>query len=720
MKYSLFIAIVFSPVSTADPTIEEAEKLFRAGKWDESRQSYEKLLPRLKKNAKADALYRIGYCWYRKHQNEKAVEYYRHITTMSDISDQNRANAWLRLGSSLRLLTKQREGIEAFQRISQLKDVAPNTRAEAFLNIAWANLKLENTDKAVQAYRQVIALEKSHANYAASAWLGIGRIHQEKQQYQDAIAAYQAIRKLSPVAATNRARARVYRLECEALLAGDNPFHIKPYLTKVTSNTGRLYWVSQQVSTPIDPSHKVNATVTLSHGKEAQTFKVNSEILSDTVCQLHHADLTGLSPGTLYQYVVEMNGKKASGKFRTSPSPDSAFSFSLIGDTQSYHRGLQPLLDRMAKEKSDFILHVGDITDRGNLWGEWKASFFDPGHEYLKKNVLWPVYGNHDGGPYFPALFGLRGKYYYSFDWGDAHFIVLDSYGAGSGGKGRRDQLAWLEQDLKSNKKRWRFAALHVPMVATRKGISRFGEKDFLPLLEKHGVDIVFSGHHPHYRRYRPLGQFGKQAILHITSGGGGGPVGGYMPSPILSKGIDVNHYCVIDIKGDQLTLTAKAINGAVIDRFTLVKKSKLEHPKTLGKPVVSDFARRIVSLYQELVTDRTYDLILQVAGSPMPNQKAQLILDLRALSRGPLDTTNVPEGTKLIIQSSSDSAWKITSQMYDLKKESKLVIDALAPDKVKLNNNRVLPEANVILQLKSNNQLFEPFKAKARLYRKP
>ena len=47
------------------------------------------------------------------------------------------------------------------------------------------------------------------------------------------------------------------------------------------------------------------------------------------------------------------------GRSRTG----TPFSFCLIGDTQSYHEGLQPLLDAMAKEQTDFVLHVGDITD---------------------------------------------------------------------------------------------------------------------------------------------------------------------------------------------------------------------------------------------------------------------------------------------------------------------------------------------------------------------
>ncbi len=186
----------------------------------------------------------------------------------------------------------------------------------------------------------------------------------------------------------------------------------------------------------------------------------------------------------------------------TPPADEAPFSFCLIGGTQSYHEGLQPLLDAMGQEQTDFVLHVGDITDRGNLWGEWKGSFFDPGRGYLKNRVFWPVYGNHDGEPYFPTLFELQKRYWYSFDWGDSHFIVLDSYGAGSGGRGRQEQLRWLADDLAANKKSWTFVSLHVPMVATRKSLRWFGADDFLPLLEKHEMDVVFSGHHPHYRRY--------------------------------------------------------------------------------------------------------------------------------------------------------------------------------------------------------------------------
>lgn len=711
---TVVLAIFVEPDIQADEA-KTAETLYRAGKWNDARLAYEALTPSLAGEELADGLTRLGYCWQRLHKHSNAVPVFRRVLELEGISNTHICLAKLRLGYALRMTQQTEEAVRVLDDASRMQDVPTNLTAETLLNSAWELNSHGQPDEALKRFRKIELIKEVHQNYIASSYLNIGRVYQDRKQYGEALKTFRKVATLKVVASTNRARARVYALECESLLAGDQAFHIRPYVTQAKTDSAILQWVSQGESArgtvqlfAADADEKQSKLVTL-----VDETAIEVAPLKGTICHLHTAQLSGLKPHVRYQYEVKSGADRASGSFRTAPLPaaNAEFSFSLIGDTQSYHTGLQPLLDAMAAEKTDFVLHVGDVTDRGDMWGEWKAGFFDPGNQYLSQSSFWPAYGNHDGGPFFPALFRMRPNLYYSFDWGDVHFVVLDSYGAGTGKVGRPQQLNWLEEDLKKNTKKWTIAAMHVPMIATRTGIQSFGTDDFLPLLEKHEVDIVFSGHHPLYRRYYPLGSKGRKPILHITSGGGGGPVGGFMPSPLLLTGINLNHYCRIDVHNDHLALTAKTATGTVIDRLELRKD---ETTPKLGAAVDTTEARRIISLYQELLTDRTYELRLSTANRVVPGETMTVELNLKRLPRGPLDTSRLPKDAQLKLSPSDDSPWKFEPVTVSLTND-RIKLNAVAPKNVSVSNGNVRPVASIRLQLVTGNREYESYDATAR-----
>src|ERR671930_464798 len=155
----------------------------------------------------------------------------------------------------------------------------------------------------------------------------------------------------------------------------------------------------------------------------------------DTVCAI---PVTGLAPGTQYAYVPRADGVPlaAESVFRTD-APDRPFSFLVVGDSGTVGADQSAVRDRMLKTPADFLLHTGDMVYPDGAAEDFDPKFFWPYRDLMRHLVFWPCLGNHDahtdgGAPwraafYTPANNPAGNENYYSFDFGNAHFVVLNS-----------------------------------------------------------------------------------------------------------------------------------------------------------------------------------------------------------------------------------------------------------------------------------------------------
>jgi hypothetical protein len=107
----------------------------------------------------------------------------------------------------------------------------------------------------------------------------------------------------------------------------------------------------------------------------------------------------------------------------------------------------------------------------------------------------------------------------YSFDYGDAHFLCLDSNTyVDPTDPGWHD---YIDADLGGTDARWKFVVFHHPSFNV--GLEHYKEQHMRvlsPAFEAHNVDFVLHGHEHNYQRTRPL-RFAPAGPGHAANRGG-------------------------------------------------------------------------------------------------------------------------------------------------------------------------------------------------------
>ncbi len=226
---------------------------------------------------------------------------------------------------------------------------------------------------------------------------------------------------------------------------------------------------------------------------------------------------------------------------REHPSNSEAegFSFVFMSDTQADpqtgdYTAWGQLLKQATEHESQpaFIMVGGDLVNDGSDQEEWE-DFFTAGGETLDKFRVYPAMGNHDDSELYTSIFDLpdngpegKEEAFYSFDYGNAHFTVMDSNAMGAA---EQEDIDWLRKDLSNTNKTCKIVMFHhpaYPAVEIPKDIVRAEtlRKAFVPVMEEGGVDLVLTGHqHVYMRTYSLLnGIRDEDGIIYLmgTSGG--------------------------------------------------------------------------------------------------------------------------------------------------------------------------------------------------------
>jgi hypothetical protein len=296
----------------------------------------------------------------------------------------------------------------------------------------------------------------------------------------------------------------------------------------------------------------------------------------------HHAlRMDGLSAGHTYEYTVTVrdagSGRpvdEARGAFHTPPGGAAhPLRFVLVGDVRTGHDVHAAIVEAIRAEDPDLVLMTGDLVDTGSDEAEWQR-FFDIEAPLLKQVPVYPAPGNHDewrrkdGLARFLALFPRQPETSWSsFDVAGVHFVLLDSSAFAD-----PEQRHWLERDLaaaRARRPRAIFACMHHgPWSAALHGGNPVAVRDYVPLLDRAGVTVLFAGHDHDYER----GHVGR--LTYVVSGGGGaelrpqrcGAPGMRKCPPRVAAFVNEHHYVSVEVLPGRVRVCPKRPDGTALE----------------------------------------------------------------------------------------------------------------------------------------------------------
>lgn len=305
-----------------------------------------------------------------------------------------------------------------------------------------------------------------------------------------------------------------------------------PYLQAPTETSMTVMWITDRGCTSWVEFGQGEALTRKAHHSQHGLIEADQTI--------HRVTLDGLSPGTSYRYriasreIVRFEPYKVtygetifsdSYTFTTLNRKKDRFSCVVLNDIHERNAILTSLLRLAEPEPYDLVFLNGDILGHIESQQQIIDHVLAPCTELFATHTPFVyVRGNHETRGRFarrlPDYLALpHGRYYYAFDHGPVHFIVLDGgedkFDSSEEYSGlvdfdhyRRIQQEWLEQEIQSEffrKAPFRVVLVHMPPYPSERWHGPDAMyNDWRPLLNRSKIDLMVSGHTHHYNVEMP------------------------------------------------------------------------------------------------------------------------------------------------------------------------------------------------------------------------
>ncbi len=298
---------------------------------------------------------------------------------------------------------------------------------------------------------------------------------------------------------------------------------------------------------------------------------------------IYSATIKNLRAANLYQFRV-IAGDRVTDWQKFQTSGDGEFEMLIFSDSQSFDyntwRRTANAADKNYPDAEIFAVN-GDFTDNGQDYLQWREWY--EAAENLRDRILVPVMGNHEC---YDENWGIcrpsgylknftlppngdknLGGYFYAFDYGAAHFLILNTqlnelrnFNAGL----EEAQEYWFRWNAASSRP-WRIVFMHKSIY--NRSLTDFVDEAknyFMRLFDELEIDLVLTGH---LHTYRNGGKFfaqkkAERGTHYVLCGRSGDHRYNREPESFLA----------LKVRADSLTLNCHSFSGEVLDRITLTK----------------------------------------------------------------------------------------------------------------------------------------------------
>ena len=185
----------------------------------------------------------------------------------------------------------------------------------------------------------------------------------------------------------------------------------------------------------------------LTGSENTQSIGATDKVFTDdgSTTYIHEATLTGLTPKTKYEYRVGYGSDRRSDWYPLETAGASVYDVLIYPDSQSgdYSQWEEIVKDSAHRTpKAVLYIGMGDLVDNGEQAYQWRT-WLNSIQPLSTRVPLAPMMGNHEmytldwkmREPYAylnyfavpPNGNEIFNRRYYSYDFGDAHYVVLDT-----------------------------------------------------------------------------------------------------------------------------------------------------------------------------------------------------------------------------------------------------------------------------------------------------
>ena len=396
--------------------------------------------------------------------------------------------------------------------------------------------------------------------------------------------------------------------EIKPLLDSESRY-IRQIVAKDNSTSRTIMWQSD--------SSEADAVIEyrLVGSDDIKTLSASDAAFTDdgSTTYIHEGTITDLTSDTKYEYRVGYSTDRRSDWYPLETAGASEYEVLIYPDSQSGdYSGWEQIVKDSAKRNPSAAMYIsmGDLVDNGEQAYQWRT-WLDSIKPLSARIPLAPTLGNHEmytldwkmRDPraylnYFDvpsngnATFDRR---YYSYDYGDVHYVVLDTQLYESNHEDNHDthhpdlydvQVQWLRQDLAANTKKWTVVLMHrdpFQYAFDRPGASRaagFDEEGvlFMTIFDEFHVDLVLSAHLHSYRNRGHVRNFDRDVSgpLYILTGIAGDarrPKWKQHPLDVyVIPDREASNYMTMTVTPNQLVVKAFLADGTPIDESVIEK----------------------------------------------------------------------------------------------------------------------------------------------------